>query len=242
MPYCSQCGVELGDDVITCPLCSTPVQKEPDQAAAEVKKKYPDIPVDQTVSVHLDPKKMRLFAFEVMSICILTPILIVILTNFLIDWSITWAWYPITVLGVLWLGTAAALFLYRMPLFLVLSEILILLGFLWGIDYLVDFKIDWFLPLALPIVVDVVFSTVLVVMASLLTKKKGANIAAYVLFGIGIVTGGLDFIISSNMYHTYGIGWSLYVIVPGSLVGFFLLYVHYRGKKFFDAIRKRFQI
>ncbi len=185
---------------------------------------------------------MRLFAWEAMSISIMTPLLIVILTNFLIDWSITWSLYPLLVLGMVWLATTAALFLYKMPVFLILSEIVILLGFLLGVDYLFDYKLDWFLPLALPIVVDVVFSTMVVVIASLLSKRKGTNIAAYVLFGIGLVTGGLDFIISSNMYHTYGIGWSLYVIVPGTLAGCFLLYVHYRGEKIADLFRKRFQI
>jgi hypothetical protein len=241
MPYCSKCGVELSEDAAACPLCSTPVQKTGGETNAEVRK-YPDIPVDPTRLVPMEPKKMRLFVWEVMSISLLTPLLIVILTNFLIDWSITWSRFPLMILGMVWLATTAAVFFTRIPILLVLSEILILLGFLCGIDYLVDFKVDWFLPLALPIVVDVVFSTILVVIASLVAKKKGTNIASYVLFGIGLVTGGLDFIISSSMYHTFGIGWSLYVIIPGLIVGCFLLYVHYRGKKIVDVVRKRFQI
>ncbi|MBN1412612.1 MAG: zinc ribbon domain-containing protein [Spirochaetales bacterium] len=240
MPFCSQCGVELDDDVKKCPLCSTPVFKASKKPAGQ-NQSFPDIPVDKPFPMTMEPKKMRLFVWEVMSICLLTPLLITLLTNIVIDFDITWSRFPLAVLSLVWLGATIPIFLYRIPALVVLLETFLLLGFLSGIDYLVDWKMDWFLPLALPIVIIVVFSTIVAVIPSLVVKKKGANIASFILFGIGVCTCGLDFVISSNLYHKLGISWSLYVMIPVTCTGLFLLYIHYRGKKVLDVVRKKLQ-
>ena len=73
-------------------------------------------------------------------------------------------------------------------------------------------------------------------------KKKGANLAAFILFGVGILNLGLDLIIMSTLQGKVTITWSLFVLVPTAIVGGFLLYLHYRFKDLNKEVKERLQM
>ncbi|MHA1303757.1 MAG: DUF6320 domain-containing protein [Candidatus Heimdallarchaeaceae archaeon] len=238
MPYCSRCGVEVDPGIEKCPLCNTPIQKLDDEKVEYIKK-YPDEPViEKRIGKRTDKEKRQL-ALEILSVSILIPLLIVTFIDLIISRSITWAKFPILVLVFIWLTAAFPLQFPKKPIVLVLGEVGTVLAFLFLIDYFIDWQVEWFLEYALPIIILTILIASLVILASMLVKRKGANVAAFVLFGIGVLVFSLEFTITRT------ISWSLFVLTPTVVIGGFLLYLHFRFMRKIDLkekLKQKFQI
>ncbi len=232
MPYCSRCGVEVDFGVEECPLCFLPIQEDPDRPVKEpVKKKYPDEPVEQPTKRILSPKEKRIRALEIISVSLMIPLLIVTFTDLIITETISWARFPMTTLVLVWLLCTFPLIFAKRPVIVTIGITISLIGFLVLVDYFDNWNIDWFHILALPIIALVLFLSVGVVIASFMVKQKGMNIAAFILFAVGILNLVLDLIIRSPPENKVNLTWSLFVLVPTFIVGGFLMYMHYRFTK-----------
>jgi hypothetical protein len=240
MPYCSKCGVEVGYDVDTCPLCKTPIQKL-NAIQGNKKKKYPDEPVPEPVEFRIPVKKIRLLAWEILSVILTSAILIVIFVDLTYNRGITWSKYPFISLLLVWLLSTFPLILYKKPLFIVICEVSTSIIFLFLIDFFDNGKIDWFYKMAIPIIILLVVVTSIVVFASLRSKTKGSNIAGFILLGIGAISTGLDLIINWAVNGNITLNWSIFVIIPSILTGLFLIYYHYRLSKIIN-LKKWFQL
>jgi hypothetical protein len=229
MPYCSQCGVEVEDYADVCPLCSTPINKNKN-ITGKKKVRFPDRPV-----IANKTGVFRFLAWEIVSVSLLTAFSIIVLTNFIMAAGITWAWYPMASLLTVWLLATFPLLLPKKPLLISILSAASVMLFLASIDFLDNWKFDWYYYIALPIAIMLIVVTSLVIMISIKVKKKGPNIAAFILFGVGIIVLGLDLIINFALNKVIGLTWSLFVIIPISFTAIFLLYIHYRLLKAVDV-------
>jgi hypothetical protein len=225
------CGVEVGHDVDTCPLCKTPIQKL-NSIQGTKKKKYPDEPVPEPVEFRIPGKKIRLLA---------SAILIVIFIDLTYNRGITWSKYPFISLLLVWLLSTFPLILYKKPLFIVICEVSTSIIFLFLIDFFDNGTIDWFYKMAIPIIILLVVVTSIVVFVSLRSKSKGSNIAGFILLGIGTISTGLDLIINWAIDGNITLNWSIFVLIPAILTGLFLIYYHYRLSKIIN-VKKWFQL
>jgi len=235
MPYCKECGVEVEAYIEICPLCSTPIYDKD----IEPRKKtvnYPDIPLVDT-----NKKVMRFFIWEIISSLLLTSFLIVVLTNFILEFRISWAWYPMASILLVWLLTTIPLFLVKKPLLIPILVVLSITAFIGFIDFIDDFSFEWAHIIALPLSGVLIFVTTLIVIISKKVKRKGLNIAAFVMFGSAIIVLCLEGILDFAFEGEINLSWSLAVVVPLSLIGGLFLYLHYRLLKTGD-IKKLFQI
>ncbi|MBN2735761.1 MAG: hypothetical protein JXR70_02190 [Spirochaetales bacterium] len=239
MPYCSRCGVELDNDVSKCPLCETPVQILSDRIPPI--KKYPDQPVHDPDSLKLSGKQLRLFIWEILTVSLMLPALVVFFTDLVTGLNITWARYPILALLMVWGLASFPILFYKIPVILVFSEVIVLNIFLWAIDFFIDGAADWYFLIALPILILATLVVGSVVLASVLSQKKGANIAGFCLIGIGFLGLGLDMIIESGLYNRFQTTWSVYVLIPSLSLAAVLLYFHYRILSLTD-VSKRFHL
>ncbi len=239
MPYCSKCGVEVEESVDTCPLCETPIQKM-DKISKSGQKKYPEEPPKKRSVYKLSKERKRLLAWEIMSMSLLIPLVSVTIINLITDGTIKWAKYPIAALILVWIMTSIPLIYPKKTIVIIVGEVLALTSFLALIDSF-DGKIEWVIDLAVPIVVILAVIVTGIVLLSIKTKRKGANIAAYIILGIGIICLGLDLTISSYIEQTLTVNWSLYVLIPTMTTALFLLYIHYRIINIID-LKKRFQL
>ena len=237
MPYCSRCGVEVEPNKEKCPLCDTKIQELEDEEI-EYSSKYPEVAVDEEERPQRTSKQIRKISWEIISIVLLMPLLITLSTNLIIDKTVTWALYPISSLILLWFLISMPLIFPKKPYIVIPGEVIPLTLFLLVIDYLPNQQLDWYLTLALPTVALTLVIITTVVFGSIKAKNKGLNIAAFVLFAISAICLGLDVIIMSYINQQVTIGWSLFVITPGLLVGGFLLYLHFRIIKKTDIKRK----
>ncbi len=235
MPYCSRCGVELDEYVAVCPLCFTPVAQQRNSKPPK-KTVFPDKAIPEK-----DKGVLRFLAWEIVSVSLLTAFLIVALTNIITSFGVTWARYPLASIVLIWLLATFPLLLPKKPLLISVFSACAIMLFLVLVDLMDNGAIDWFYYIALPISFMLIVVTSAVVTACIKAKTKGANIAAFILFGVGIITGGLDMILHFALTGTIGLTWSLFVIIPILFTGIFLLYIHYRLAKAVD-LKKWFQV
>jgi len=184
---------------------------------------------------------LRFLAWEIVSVSLLTAFLIVVLTNIIVNFNITWAWYPMAAIFMVWLVATFPLLLPKRPLLIAIFSVTSIMLFLAFIDLIDNWAFDWYYDIALPIAFMLIVVTTGVIMLCLKVKKKGINIAAFILFGIGIIVLGLDLIICFDLKKIINLTWSLFVIIPIILTAIFLLYIHYRLLKAVD-IKKWLQL
>jgi hypothetical protein len=225
--FCSRCGVEVEPHKTKCPLCGTSIQQT-DEEPTEYIKKYPDEPAIKTEKVGRTAKRKRILIWEVISVSLLIPLLITLFIDLIVNKSVTWSLYPISSLILAWFVISAPLLLPNKLPFLYLGEALPPAIFLLVIDKIEDGQINWFLDVGLPIEVIVAVIAAIVIIGSIKVKNKGMNIAAFILFGIGITCLGIDFVVTKHVTDSFGVNWSLYVIASTVVIGGFLLYLHYR--------------
>ncbi len=247
MAYCINCGVEVDSAVVNCPLCLSSIHKKGEPIDEGVQ----DYPQEEEtlLETKMDKKQKRLVAWEIVSVSLAVPFLIVMIINIAIDHNarLVWAKFPMAALFLAWALVTFPLLLTDRPILIVAGEVLSLMVFLTLIDFFDNWKFDWLYKLALPIIGFTSIIVSLVVLISMKSKKKGFNTAAYVMFGIALLNLGLDLTIASFLAGQLVLAWSLYVAIPLTLVGGFLLYVHYRIARVVDlqkvaGIKKRFRI
>jgi hypothetical protein len=226
MPYCSRCGVEVEADKTHCPLCQTTIQ-ELDDNPLESTRKYPDEQVIPTRKVR-SGKQKRLLAWEITSVSFLIPLLITLFIDLIVNKTVSWSLYPITSLLYAWILLTLPLLFPKKVAVLLVGETLPLLVYLLVIDIIDNGQIDWYLRMGLPIIAILITVSIGIAVGGLYVKNKGANIAALILFGAGIICLGIDFTITSYLQGKFTVSWSLYVLATTIVVGGFLLYIHFR--------------
>ena len=240
MPYCSKCGVEVDPGIEKCPLCQLPINGVAEDSIPP--RKYPDIPVEHPKKTPLTHQQKRIRAWEIVSASLLIPFLIVVFTDLIVNETVSWARFPMIALLLTWMLSTFPLVFANKPFVIITGEVLSVLIFLVLVDYLHDWVIDWFYKLALPNLAVLILISSAVVILSTQAKRKGANIAAYILFGVGALNLGLDMIIMSTLREKISITWSLFVLVPCFIIGGFLLYLHFRFKNLNRDIKERLQM
>ena len=238
MPYCSQCGVEVTSDTEFCPLCKTQVQQI-GMVQTNGDKKYPDEPV--LPPLHIPSNKLRLLIWELVSVVIISAVLIILFIDLTLNKTITWSRFPLASLLLTWLLTTFPLTFFEIPLMIVVGEVTSLMIFLGLLDLFINGKLMWFYQVAIPLIVLLVIVIAAIVLLSIRSKKKGTNIAGFILIGLGLIGTGLDIIIMSAINNAFTISWSVFVIIPCFLIGFFLVYFHYRLSKVIN-FKKWFQV
>jgi hypothetical protein len=240
MPYCSKCGIEVDQGVENCPLCQLPINGiEKDSTPPQ---KYPDVPVEHPKKIPMTSHQKRIRVWEILGASLLIPFLIVVFTDLIVNETVSWARFPMIALLLTWLLVTFPLVFAKRPFVIIAGEVLSVLIFLVLVDYLHDWKIDWFYQLALPNLAVLILISSAVVILSTQSKRKGANIAAFILFGVGALNLGLDLIIMSTIEGKVTMKWSLFVLVPCFIIGGFLLYLHYRFKTLNQDIKERLQM
>ena len=227
MPYCSRCGVEVEANKTHCPLCNTELE-ELVEISIEKTKKFPDeehIPLPKKIRIK---ERKKLLRWEVVSVTLLIPLLITLFTDLIVNRTVSWSLYPIASLLLVWvIITIPLLFPKNLPIILV-GETVPYFIYLLVIDFIDNRSIDWYPRLGLPIISVIITVVLVVIIGIIFVKNKGANIAAFILFGIGIICLGIDFIVTSYIENKFAVNWSLYVLASTIVIGGFLLYIHFR--------------
>jgi hypothetical protein len=101
------------------------------------------------------------------------------------------------------------------------------LAYLWSLDELTGAS-GWFLSLALPIGLSVMASGALSTMLCLKARRRGPNVAAFVLFGSALSCFLVEGVLSLHSRGALTFSWSAVVAASALPVGFLLLGIQQR--------------
>lgn len=145
MPYCVSCGVELAEKPKQCPLCLTPVML-PVEAQSE----------EETQGASLYPERVQrnpprrhnlvpsAAVVLILSFLLLIPFLITLLIDLRTNGRVTWSFFPMASLVLLWLMFAYPLMLHKHTITTALTvDTFATALFLISLDLYTDNTIAW---------------------------------------------------------------------------------------------------
>lgn len=228
MPYCSRCGVEVENDVKSCPLCSTEIQiLEPEETRFQ---KYPDKAAPHSVAPKRNKKEMRRMAAILVTFGLLIPASIAIAADMVINGQVTWGTYTISSLIYIWVLVLLPLLYYKKPVLTLLAYYLSTLFFLYSIDSFNE-GMFWFQGLAFPIITVTAALIAIIIFIGRHSKVKGINILSYAVLSLGIECIGIDFSVSLFRTGVIKPGWSVIVLSATIPAAILLYYIYYKTRK-----------
>ncbi len=235
MAYCVNCGVELGEGERTCPLCSTPVILPHGAVVQTREKKLP--PGRDEYPARAD----RQLWFWLATVVLLTPALISLTINMLVDGRLTWSLVVIGSLAAAWVLFVSPLLYHRrvFPLWIV-CDILAVSGLLYLIE-VYSHRTGWFRPLALPVTLMV--GILLLVLYKLVEQHvlRGLQIVSGIFLGVGTLSIFLDGSIQLYLHDTLRLSWSLIVMIACAAVALIFALVQ-REQQLVDRLERWFHL
>jgi len=110
MIYCKNCGVELEESMNYCPLCGESIDEK--AVKKEYEKSAQPRPKEKLFSDYesLTQKQRRKLFWEVSGIILISGIIVTLIIDLMINKSITWSKYSVTVSLVLFVNTTLITF------------------------------------------------------------------------------------------------------------------------------------
>lgn len=218
MKICKECGVELDDNMTSCPLCYTSISNG-EVSRLNIRQLQPE-----GAKRHL----MQRILWQVTMVLLLSGVVATLIINLSIVGKITWSIYPISICLMI-LAYASLMALWRT------AFIYQLLGG-WAISALFLAAVNrysqgnWPLLLALPVVSAM--NTIGIAFYFLLAKlkTKGLNVLALIFVSIAIASLSIEAIISWYFNGKLALGWSVIVAACLLPVTAAILFMYFRTK------------
>lgn len=147
MSYCVNCGVELNESALKCPLCDTPVIN-------------PNILKDAIKSEPAFPERINLpaatkhrFSATVLSLLLLLPNIICVITNLLFTPDKLWCIYVVASSALFWFLSIFPFFLKQKYKYLIIAvDAVATAAYIFIFYYYDSAQTGWFWQLAVPLV------------------------------------------------------------------------------------------
>lgn len=240
MTVCKNCGVELQDNMNFCPLCGYPVQKNV----------YPERPVEIQSSTEspnnglqvskLNKLQKRKLIWEVASLILVSGTLVVVLLNFILHQTISWASYPIVFGLSLFAAISVFTFWHKNRWLQLIGTFTIIFITLLTID-LIQNGLQWFFPVALPLLAAAYLIGTGIYAITRTVRIYGFLLIADAFIGLAALAMLTEGLLSWYNTHTLNLEWSIIFSISVIPVASILFYIHFRLKKQPD-LKKIFHI
>ena len=224
MSYCVNCGVELDEDLKSCPLCGFSIGKTDDSGIKEKSEHYPsDI-------ILLHKKETRKHIWELSMIISFSGLAVCTIVDFVIFKNLSWSLFADTSILVAWICLTLILLAFRKYYIILPGLMLTILAMLFLFN-LFKPPLTWFYGIGLPVTVAFFISVSIVILLWNVAHFKGFNILAFAFFvlsGFCIVS---EIFIDNYLFKKVDIHWSAIVAVSILPIALVLLFVHYRMQK-----------
>lgn len=233
MPYCVNCGVELEQGERSCPLCGTEVVLPPGLSKDAGGKTLP--PDTDEYSNRAD----RQLWFRLTTIVLLTPALLSLTINLMIDAELTWSIVVMASMAAIWVVFVSPL-LYRRRLYSlwIVLDTLAAAGLLYLIEVFTG-RAGWFQSLALPVTV---FAGALVLILYKLIERgflQRFTIVSGVFAAAGLLCLFIDAVIGLYLQGELVLSWSIIVLIPCAAVAVIFSLVQ-REQQLVDRLERWF--
>lgn len=232
MPYCPDCGVEIGN-APRCPLCGLPNPKAISDAQnpcedADTTGKHPATNIIFEGGENaFSREEKRTVLWEVLSVAFAIAIVVLGSVNLFESKRLSWSLYPVVSILLLWVEATAFLVLRNKQVTSILLSAIAPPAFLLGLGF-ASGSPRWALGLAIPIAVLVESLAGALVLAIGKSKRKGLNLVAYVLVAMAVLCMGLEIFIDLFVRGVIVFDWAPICVIALLPIAGFLLYLHYR--------------
>jgi hypothetical protein len=222
MNICKECGVELDDDMMLCPLCETPVLSAGTSKDVILQISKKEIPQVRKKNL------LQLILWQITAVLLLSGIAATLIINLSIQGSITWSIYPMSIclmvfsyasLMVLWRTT---IFFQVLAAWIISTLVLVMVN--WSIEA------DWPLLVALPILSAVNIIGLLIKFIVMHLKAKGLNVLSLIFVSIAVLCLIIEGIISFYFIKVIELRWSVIVAACLLPVTAAILFMYFRTK------------
>ena len=217
MKICKECGVELENDMTTCPLCDTPVGSE-----------APPVAEQQVQPATNNRHFLKQVLWQVTSLLLLFGIVATIIIDSSVHHTITWSVYPVTVCLTIFSYASLMALWHTRVIFQLLAGWLLSTAVLWIIQQYVE--ADWLFQLAFPLLCAINIIGLPLIMTIDRLKVKGLNIVAIVLVAIAGLCLIIEAIISYYFDSVINLQWSVIVAACLLPVAAAIVFMHLRTK------------
>ena len=205
MSYCVNCGVELDKTAKECALCNTPVMNPREVIAQNAKTPFPEEKGQVEV---VKSKDMGIF---VTIVCLATAITCGLLNAFVFAGPL-WSLAVIGVCVILWVTLIPFVIYTKQPVYVsLLFDGIAVSGYLYMLAYMIESD-KWFWGLGLPIVIYITVILELLTLCIRKLPKSFLTIGLYVITAIGLLCGGLEFMIDRYLAGEVHIRWAAVVM------------------------------
>ena len=234
--YCQNCGVELEDEMLICPLCGEQVDGN---QSAKIQNAVPvslQLPFEQTKM----SKPQKKFTWEIVSIILLSGTIASFIVDFFINHGITWSEYTVAIGLTIFSYVSLFAFWDQRTIIKIIGGFIVSSVFLVFLDALTN-GINWSIRLAIPLLLAANLIVIILISVIQRSKFKGINLIAYAFIAAALLCLSIDTILSFFETRLVKLRWSIIVsacVIPVVMVLFFL---HYRFKKG-RSLKKTFHI
>ncbi|MBR6633838.1 MAG: zinc ribbon domain-containing protein [Clostridia bacterium] len=214
--YCINCGVKLSDTEKSCPLCGT-VPYHPDLVRTEADSLYPKNKYPKTKKVS------RIGIMIAVSLIAVLPVIITLLCDLQINGRVSWSAY---VIGAVLAGYISFVLPYwfKKPNPVVFVSLFFVMSGLYLLYVNLITNGDWFLSFAFP--TTGAFGLIVTAVVTLTYYLKRGRL--FIFGGAFILLGGYMPLMELFLSITFGtkfIWWSLYPMIPLTVLGLTLIFL-----------------
>lgn len=242
MKTCSNCGVQVEDELDECPLCGEPIteEKRRERERREERENLlrPGVeaePSEQTV------RSAKIWLFEMVTLVAFTAAIIVFATDFAYEFTLSWSPIPLLAIGFLYLFVASIIGLARHAVALLAVETLLVAGFLLALDLLLGSE-RWFLTMALPITLLIALITGVTATVAVKLRLNTLQTVAVVFLATGLFVMGLELVISWSTTGSSIVSWSIIAFACALSLFFLILFINKRLRERHAEYRKIFHV
>lgn len=237
MRTCSNCGVQLEDNMNFCPLCGEPNIDKTSENIEYIKlRKQKQEEKMMTAFQKLSGRQKRKLFWEISGILLISGILVTFIIDLLDGNGLTWSKYSISICVVLLINTTLFCFWYRKIILFFLGSFVSTSVLLLLLD-IFNNNIGWGVKFGTPLLLFaylIIFGLIMIIRKA---KEKELNLITYSLIASGLICICVEGMISIYNDETLNLYWSLIVIICVLPVSSILLYIQYRLKKGTDLKR-----
>ncbi|HEV8282796.1 MAG TPA: DUF6320 domain-containing protein [Chitinophagaceae bacterium] len=222
---CKNCGVELEDDMLVCPLCGEPVDNNKGAAKAFITEYGRQIFHYKKMS---EPQKK--FTWEIVSLILFSSTTATFVVDFILNHRLTWSELPVAVCLTVFCYVSLFAFwnqttIVEMAGGFILSSVCLVI-----LDAFTT-RISWSVRLGIPLLLtgNLVAAALIAVIRK--SRYKGINLLAYAFLGAAVLCLCIDGLLSFFKTGLFQLQWSVITtacIIPVVIV---LLFVHFRLKR-----------
>lgn len=217
MSICKNCGIDLGEGNVICPLCQP----------SDARKNRVASPADLFRVSRIQNSR---YLYEIFMLILVSGVIITITIDVVFGKGMTWSLATTTSIGYLIAVVSGAYLLRGKPFLIIAVTTLATLLFLRLIDRFTGDN-GWSGTVGIPMALSGALLTAAVIFLNSLSRYRGLNLLATILVALAVFTVIIEFLIDRLVASVFTPQWSVVTAASLLIIAMIFIFIHYRLKR-----------